>query len=620
MDALQTESSASSLARGLDRFFGGIRTATAIQLRWPLVVVCSYLLLYAPAGWLAPTQTHAILIFYLLTNATLYFVAYGRFDSRYFYGALLLFDTALLTLGLTMSAVWTPDFYLACFCTLILGCICNDSRGLLAVTFLAPALYGYVVFTTGATDPPTFYLRLAVPFVISLFYGYFAQVERLRRPAAEREELAAREQKLADALRTQREHLKALRDVKLGLTSTVDVMRTLDGFLENALAHLPYSAAVIRLRNPESGVMQTGAAKGIGFDKAEQIAKVYDLVDKVATLKQPLVIPELFSVPRVDSPDLLREQKSISFACVPLIAGGEVLGSLAFLARQELGCAEEEIEFLSTVAAEAAIGIQHSQLFQHIHEQASELRDANKVKDEFLGVVSRELRSPLNVISGYTNMLMERMLGEITPIQEKALQTMLRQAKDLHAMIDSVLQVSCLEAESVEPELHETNFWEFLYEIKSHYDYPLPNDVKLAWNFSSDLPTLMADRGKLRQILHNLINNALKFTNQGTVTVSAQYLHGKRYMEFKIADTGIGISKEELPHIFEKFRQLDRSGARAYGGVGLGLYIVKRCTEILHGTIHVESKPARGSIFTLRVPSHTRKVTEPAPSRVAAVG
>jgi signal transduction histidine kinase len=200
------------------------------------------------------------------------------------------------------------------------------------------------------------------------------------------------------------------------------------------------------------------------------------------------------------------------------------------------------------------------------------------------------------------------------------LETLSRQANDLNAMISGMLQVGSIEAELLHAEWHETNFWEFLYELKSDYDYPPATDVKLVWNFSSDLPTLMADRVKLRQILQNLISNAIKFTRRGTITVSAEYLRGKGCMEFKVADTGIGISSEELPYIFEKFHQLDRSGGGAAGGVGLGLYIAKKLTAILDGTIHVESKPGKGSVFTLRIPCHPSRAPEASPPLLAAAG
>jgi hypothetical protein len=188
-----TEPSVStSPLRSLDRLFEAAKKRTVIQLRWPLVILCSYLLLYAPNSWLTPTQTNAVLIFYLLTNTTLYFVADDLFDSPYFYGPLLFFDTVFLVISLTFSGGATPDFYVACFFTLILSCVCNDSRGLFVVTFLAPVLYAYVVLNSGATHDPSVYLRLPFPLVIAMFYGYFAQVERIKRLAKEKEEQARR--------------------------------------------------------------------------------------------------------------------------------------------------------------------------------------------------------------------------------------------------------------------------------------------------------------------------------------------------------------------------------------------------------------------------------------------
>jgi signal transduction histidine kinase len=194
------------------------------------------------------------------------------------------------------------------------------------------------------------------------------------------------------------------------------------------------------------------------------------------------------------------------------------------------------------------------------------------------------------------------MLGEITPIQEKALQTVSRQSKALHNLINSVLQVNSIEAEMLQPEFQQVNFWEFLSELRAFYDYPLAKDVRLIWELRTDLPILYADRGKLRHILENLINNAIKFTDYGSVTISARFLANKKVMEFKVTDTGIGIPKELLPSIFERFRQADSSDTRVYGGVGLGLYIAKKYATFLGGTIDVESKLGQGSIFALRIP------------------
>ena len=599
-----TESSASASLRSLDRLFEAAKKRTVIQLRWPLVILCSYLLLYAPNSWLTPAQTNAILIFYLLTNATLYFVADDFFDSAYFYGPLLFFDTVFLAISLTVSGGATTDFYIACFFTIILSCICNDSRGLFLVTLLAPALYAYVAFNSAATHDSSVYLRLPFPLVISMFYGYFAQVERVKRLVKEKEEQARQQQEAAEEIRRQRERLEVLHEINVAVASTIESTRILNAFLEKVLIHLPYAAAMVRLRHRETGLLETAASKGITTIEFATSINPLGLADEIFEARSLVTVGSVFEDARIKDCELFQREGLVSFVGLPMVASGEFLGSLIFLTREEHHFGEEEIEFLSTLTGQVAIALHHSQLFNQIQRQADDLQHANKVKDEFLGVVSHELKTPLNVISGYSSMLTEGMLGEITPIQEKALQTVSRQSKELHNLINSVLQVNSIEAEMLQAEFQQVNFWEFLSELRAFYDYPLAKDVRLVWELRTDLPILSADRGKLRHILENLINNAIKFTDQGTVTISARFLASKKAMEFKVADTGIGIPKELVPSIFERFRQLDGSDTKAYGGVGLGLYIAKKYANLLGGTIHVESKLGQGSTFALRIPCH----------------
>jgi signal transduction histidine kinase len=599
-----TESSASASLRSLDRLFEAAKKRTVIQLRWPLVILCSYLLLYAPNSWLTPAQTNAILIFYLLTNATLYFVADDFFDSAYFYGPLLFFDTVILAISLTVSGGATTDFYIACFFTIILSCICNDSRGLFLVTLLAPALYAYVAFNSAATHDSSVYLHLPFPLVISMFYGYFAQVERVKRLVKEKEEQARQQQEAAEEIRRQRERLEVLHEINVAVASTIESTRILNAFLEKVLIHLPYAAAMVRLRHRETGLLETAASKGITTIEFATSINPLGLADEIFEARSLVTVGSVFEDARIKDCELFQREGLVSFVGLPMVASGEFLGSLIFLTREEHHFGEEEIEFLSTLTGQVAIALHHSQLFNQIQRQADDLQHANKVKDEFLGVVSHELKTPLNVISGYSSMLTEGMLGEITPIQEKALQTVSRQSKELHNLINSVLQVNSIEAEMLQAEFQQVNFWEFLSELRAFYDYPLAKDVRLVWELRTDLPILSADRGKLRHILENLINNAIKFTDQGTVTISARFLASKKAMEFKVTDTGIGIPKELVPSIFERFRQLDASDTKAYGGVGLGLYIAKKYANLLGGTIHVESKLGQGSTFALRIPCH----------------
>ena len=612
MEKLQPNDSSTAVRSSwsLDRLFDVARKDTVIRLRWPLVILSSYLLYYTPSEWFTETQVQAVLILYLLSHSTLYFLADELFDSPYFYGPLLLFDTLVLIVVLSTSGTASPDFYVACFLTAILSVICNDARGLLVVTLLAPLAYGYFAFSSATELHPAVYLRLPFPFVISLFYGYFAQVERLRRVSRERHEQVNKQQRIAEETRRQRERLEVFYEWNRSATSAMDPMKTLDLFLERALIHLPYAAALVRLRNPQSRLLETVAIKGIRVKEIDQANESLALVDRVVEDPAPMIVRNVFADSRIKNRDFFEDEGLVSFIGLPLVASDEVCGTLVFLTREEHDFGDDEIGFLSTLAAQAAIAMDHSRLLVQSRQQAERLRDAHKVKDEFLKMVSNELKTPLNVVLGYTDMFRDGLLGTLTPIQEKAIETVARQSRELQRLIEGVLQVSHLEAESLRADVHEINLWEFLSEIRSAYEQALEKNVKVVWDCPSDLPVVQSDRGKLKHILVNLIDNAIKFTERGTITVSLRYLVSKKILEIKVADTGIGISSGEISVIFDRFHQAQDVQARGHhGGVGLGLYIVKKYVGFLGGTVNVESRTGAGSIFAVRIPALSHRAS-----------
>jgi signal transduction histidine kinase len=210
---------------------------------------------------------------------------------------------------------------------------------------------------------------------------------------------------------------------------------------------------------------------------------------------------------------------------------------------------------------------------------------------------------------GYAGMIKEKMLGEINPQQEDALQKLLTRGNDQLTMINAILQITQLESRALVLERHLVNMADLLGHLKSDYAISHTKEkVALAWDYPSQPLALVTDGGKLKEILVNLINNAIKFTPSGSVTVSLKVtddLQQREWVELKVADTGIGIAEEHLEKIFEKFYQVDSSKTRAYGGTGLGLYIVKHFAEFLGGKIHVASELGKGSTFTVRIPYAT---------------
>ncbi|MGH7848073.1 MAG: sensor histidine kinase [Candidatus Binatia bacterium] len=168
-------------------------------------------------------------------------------------------------------------------------------------------------------------------------------------------------------------------------------------------------------------------------------------------------------------------------------------------------------------------------------------------------------------------------------------------------MVNTILQATQIEAGTVRVVLEDVDLSELLDEIRTAYILPTNKDLTLSWEYSSRT-VIETDRERLKHILQHLINNAIKFTDKGQITISARYIAEPRAVEFRVADTGIGIPSEEIPFIFEIFHQGDSSETRPYGGVGLGLYIVKRFTEMLGGKVTVESGLGEGTVFTVTIP------------------
>jgi signal transduction histidine kinase len=301
---------------------------------------------------------------------------------------------------------------------------------------------------------------------------------------------------------------------------------------------------------------------------------------------------------------------------------------LSFYAKKEVEFSGQEAEFFSAIASQASVAIRNSQVHGQLKQLADHLERSNRVKEEFLGVISHELRTPLNVVKGYVELLRNGVFGELAPEQEQALEKIAGQTKDQLAMINTILHAITIESDVATVRMEKVLMGDFLDEIQSTYFSPPDKQMIFQWCYSPELPVVKTDKTKLRYVLQNLISNAVKFTQEGQVTVAATVLDtsktapngrpsedGRIWLRFDVADTGIGISKEFLPLIFEKFSQVDSSTTRVHGGIGLGLHIVKRCVDLLAGTITVESEPGKGSTFCVMIPCEVEEGT--APDRVS---
>jgi signal transduction histidine kinase/CheY-like chemotaxis protein len=446
------------------------------------------------------------------------------------------------------------------------------------------------------------------------------------------------EEQIQESLR----RLRALREIERAITSTLDLHRVLGILLQKMDLLLPYSAMTVRLFNKATGLLEPIACRNLSENewKSEPGRRGRGIPNVVFENKAPWTVPDLQTEPRVRDPEFFRRHGLISYLGLPLIGKDEILGVLSFYTKQKHLFGDEEVEFLSMLADQAALAIQNSQLYEEIRASRDALERANLVKEEFLSVMSHELRTPLNAILGYTEMVKEGLQGEINSEQERSLEKVSMRTRELLTMINGILQVTSMKAPAIKAENREFDLGNFLDELRSGYEFPSDKEVRLHWDYAQ-LPVIESDPEKLRHILQNLINNALKFTSKGKVTVSARVQEGDgrepkgnredgaeslsshascltphALVEFVVADTGIGISEEMLPVIFEKFRQVDSSETRSYGGVGLGLYIVKQFTEQLGGKIEVDSVPGSGSKFIVTIPGVCQKSVGGGPNAV----
>ncbi len=238
-----------------------------------------------------------------------------------------------------------------------------------------------------------------------------------------------------------------------------------------------------------------------------------------------------------------------------------------------------------------------------LKQRTREAEEANRLKSQFVSNVSHELRTPLNAIIGYTFLLKEGVCGEVGEEHQTALDGIERNANDLIRLVNDVLDLAKIEAGKLSVELEQIDLAELIRTMVENMgqvikEKPIEVEAKLP----PHLPPIESDPVRIRQILINLLSNAIKFTHQGKITIEAKTFPERGGIEVSVQDTGIGIRPEDVERIFDKFRQADGQSTREYGGVGLGLAVVKDLLHLLGGEIRVESQVGRGSTFTIFLP------------------
>jgi signal transduction histidine kinase len=317
----------------------------------------------------------------------------------------------------------------------------------------------------------------------------------------------------------------------------------------------------------------------------------------------PVHVVDILADPEYDMPETYGLGKSRTMLSVPLLREKVPIGMITVARQRVEPFTDKQVELVSTFADQAVIAIENVRLFDDIQDKSRQLAEASQHKSQFLANMSHELRTPLNAIIGVSEMLREDV--EAAQQDTEPLDRVLGAGRHLLALINDILDLSKIEAGRMELQLEDFALAPLIEGVvKTVEPLAAKNGNQLVVRCDDAIGSVHADSMRLRQALLNLMSNANKFTERGTITVNARQGQefGRDWVTIAVADTGIGMTPEQMGKLFQEFSQASSSTASKYGGTGLGLVISRRFCQMMGGDITVESEVGRGSTFTIRLP------------------
>src|SRR5882762_3938153 len=404
--------------------------------------------------------------------------------------------------------------------------------------------------------------------------------------------------------------LQALNEVGQAVSSSLD--------LETVLATV--IARAVRLADADSGTLyQFDEADGV-FDPRANFGVSDEMIEKLRGSRiglgdGPVGMCALNRAPVQVTDVELSQRVSVlwvhdgirAVVAVPLLRDEHVTGALVIRRKVSGEFAPSIVKLLQTLASQSVMAIENARLFKESQAKSEQLAEASKLKSQFLANMSHELRTPLNAIIGLTEMLHEDARDLKHAEQLEPLERILRAAHHLLELINDILDLSKIEAGRMDLHVETFAIAPLVEEVMATISSAAAkNDNEIIVHCPQDIGEMHADQTRIRQALLNLVSNANKFTEHGSVTVEVARVTSKGIEEITMAvrDTGIGMSAEQVSRLFQEFVQADSSTTRKYGGTGLGLAISRRFCQMMGGEISVESQLGKGSTFTIRLPAH----------------
>ena len=402
--------------------------------------------------------------------------------------------------------------------------------------------------------------------------------------------------------------LTALGEVGRAVSSTLDLDTVLSTIVSRAIQLSGTDGGSVYEYHEATEEFSLRASRDLPEAYVEQVRgtrprKGEGAVGRVAQTREPIQIADIADAAAYESRvrSILLQMGLRALLAVPLIAEDQLVGALIVMRRRSGRFAAEEVALLQTFATQSALAIQNARLFREIEEKSRQLEVASQHKSEFLANMSHELRTPLNAIIGFSEVLSDRMFGELNEKQEEYLKDIYASGTHLLSLINDILDLSKIEAGRMELELSDFHLPAALENaLMLVRERAGRRSIALHTSIDNRLGEIQGDERKIRQVVLNLLSNAIKFTPEGG-RIELAAVSKDSCVEVSVSDTGIGIAPEDQERVFEEFRQVGTADKKAEG-TGLGLTLCRKFIELHAGRIWVKSALGVGSTFTFTIP------------------
>ncbi len=410
-----------------------------------------------------------------------------------------------------------------------------------------------------------------------------------------------------EALQRSLEEVQALGQVSQAISSTLDLDMVLSTIVAFAVQLSRADAGAIYDFDDATKEFRLRATHQMSDEFTEAIRTARTrlgetVVGQAAANRDAVQLADVLDAPATyPLREILVQAGFRALLAVPLLREDRIIGALVVRRRMPGKFQEEIVSLLRNFATQSALAIQNARLFREIEEKGRQLEMASKHKSQFLANMSHELRTPLNAILGYTELVLDKIYGEVPDKLWGVMERVQQSGRHLLSLINDVLDVSKIEAGQLKLSLNEYSLKDVVQTVATAVE-SLVAEKKLGLRVAvpPDLPRGKGDERRIAQVFLNLVGNAIKFTEVGGITV--QVAASDSAFLVSVSDTGPGIAPADQQKIFAEFQQADSSSTKKKGGTGLGLSIARRIIELHGGRIWVESSPGKGSTFAFRLP------------------